>query len=342
MRVRFGCLALLLLPLSAMAHHSVAGTFDSDSIIELQGEVTRIAWQNPHVHFTIRAADNTTYEVESTSLSNLRRWEISPGFMQVGDHIKIAANPSKRGTHDVYALNVLLPDGKEVLLGANLKPRWSDQTVHVSARALTTQGDGSRPELGIFRTWSSPSEAPMLFPENVDSKFDFGNYPLTAPASASVARFDPFTDSPTLNCAPKGMPTVMEEPYPMEFARDGDNIRLRLEEYDTVRTIYMEPNAPPAKPEPSRLGSSVGHWENNTLVVKTSGATWQYFDVVGIPQSAASTMVERFTLAADGSRLDYSITVTDPANFTKPVTLTKYWISVPGVQVSPYHCTATP
>jgi len=35
------------------------------------------------------------------------------------------------------------------------------------------------------------------------------------------------------------MPTIMEQPYPIEFVNKGDAILLRLEEYDSVRTISM-------------------------------------------------------------------------------------------------------
>jgi hypothetical protein len=349
MRIRLAGLGLILLPLTSLAHHSVAGTFDGTAVVELEGKLTRISWQNPHIHFTLVATDaagqQTTWEVESTSLSNLRRWEVTPDFMKVGDYIKVAGNPSKRDRKEIFALNVLLPDGTEVPLGPMLKPvglHWSNSPQQASREVLASAGDPSHPELGIYRVWSTPVDAPMLFPENVDPNFDFASYPLTPAARASVASFDPFTDSPILNCTPKGMPTVMEEPYPMEFVRDGDNIRLRLEEYDTVRTIYMNAAAVPSTQPATRVGTSTGRWEGNTLVVTTQGTDWRAFDVVGIPQSAAATFVERFTLAPDGSRLDYTITANDPANFTAPVTLKKYWIWIPGVEISPYRCTVTP
>lgn len=44
---------------------------------------------------------------------------------------------------------------------------------------------------------------------------------------------------------------MMEQPYPMEFCRAGDDIVLRLEEYDAVRTIHMDREAPPAGTENS-------------------------------------------------------------------------------------------
>lgn len=337
---------LALLPVTAFGHHSVAGTFNSDTTIEIEGRLATVSWRNPHIRFSVETTDakgqTTDWTVETTSLSNLRRWDVAPEFMSVGDRIRIAGYPSKRGGNELYAVDVLLPSGKEVLLDPHVKARWSN--VSTAGRPTSqSEGDPSHPELGIFRVWSTSDTTPMLFPENVNDKFDFSKYPLTEAARASVASFDQFTQSPILNCAPKGMPTIMEEPYPLEFVRDGDRIRLRLEEYDTVRTIYMNAGDAPAEPDPPRLGLSIGHWENDhTLVVATTRAAWSYFDVVGIPQSAAATMVERFTLSADGSRLDYVLTETDPANFTTPVTLKKHWLYLPGAVVHPYHCTSAP
>jgi hypothetical protein len=36
--------------------------------------------------------------------------------------------------------------------------------------------------------------------------------------------------------------------------------------------------------------------------------------------------------------LDYEMVITDPVNFTEPVTLNKKWIHVPGVEILPFEC----
>ncbi len=149
-------------------------------------------------------------------------------------------------------------------------------------------------------------------------------------------------DSPILDCAPKGMPTVMEQPYPMEFAEENQAILLRLEEYDTIRTIHLDAEIEGAEQASTDLGHSVGHWEDRTLVVATTDISWGYFNVVlGIPQSDAVEFVERFTPSIDGSRLDYTMTLIDPATFTEPVVLEKYWLWLPDVQVERYECTVS-
>ena len=327
-------------PALAFGHHSIFGRFDGNGATELEGVVSSISWRNPHVSFTMAAVGNggetETWEIETTSLSNLRKFEIAPDFMQVGDRIRVAGLPSVRGMNEIYARNVLLPGGEEVLLGAGIRPVWSERTVAASERSRATTGDPSRPDLGIFRTWSSAG--PMLLPETVDSDFDLLSYPLTPRARAVVDGFDRLADSPIASCAPKGMPAIMEQPYPMEIVDDGDDIVLRIEEYDTIRTIHLAAAEDPASVPASILGYSTGRWEGASLVVTTSGINWGHFDTVGIPLTEAARIVERFTPTADGSRLDYEMTVTDSSIFAEPVRLEKYWLWIPGVTVEPYEC----
>jgi len=136
------------------------------------------------------------------------------------------------------------------------------------------------------------------------------------------------------------MPTIIEEPYPIEFVDKHDTILMRMEEYDTVRTIHMGASAPAAESQPkTRLGYSTGHWEGTTLVVNTSRIDWRYFDPSGVPQGSAMTIVERFTPSGDGSHLDYTMRVTDPETFTEPVELHRAWVNRPGEEVKPYNCT---
>jgi len=135
------------------------------------------------------------------------------------------------------------------------------------------------------------------------------------------------------------MPTIMEQPYPIEFVQDGDNILLRLEEYDTVRTILIGDFFIAVMPTPTLLGHSRGHWEDTTLVVETSAIDWDYFDKEGIPQGDNMRVTERFTPSADGSRLEYTMTVTDSEVFTAPVMLERHWVWRPGEEIRPYNCT---
>ena len=332
-----------LLPIIAVAHHSFAATFDVGAINELEGEVTSVQWRNPHVLFTLKATDEQgqemLYEIESHSLSIMRRMDISADALSVGDAVKVAGHPARRTANAMFVLNALLPSGQEIVFDPWGAPRWAEN-MGTTDVWQATHDDAQAQQDGIFRVWSTSVTDPNAwpFPEMFDLSL-ISNYPLTEEAQAALQAFDPLTDMPTLNCAVKGMPTIMEQPYPMEIVGQGDNILLRLEEYDTLRTVRMNETAAPADQPLSNLGYSTGRWDGDTLVVRTTNVSWPFFDSVGIPLSEAVEIVERFIPSDDGSRLDLVMTVTDPATFTEPVDVGKTWLALPGIQVEPYECT---
>jgi hypothetical protein len=327
----------LYLPVTAVGHHSFATTFDPGRIDELEGQVTDVRWRNPHVSFTLRTVDEGGAEVlwaiESHSLSIMRRMDLATAFIEVGDNVKVAGNPARRSDlNAMFAQNILLPSGEEWVFrvgGGDL--RWSDRLMGTTERWFATEGERSEAELGIFRVWSTSFTAAR-------GGFGMENYPLTDAARAVLADFDPIAEAPLANCAPKGMPYIMSQPYPMEFVEENDRILLRIEEYDLVRTIYMNEGAPAEAQVPSLLGYSVGRWEDDTLVVRTTGVNYPYYNESGIPLSGEGEYIERIAATDDGSRLSYEITITAPATFTEPLVFEKSWVWLSDVSVEPYEC----
>ncbi len=324
----------IALPATTNAHHAFTGVFDMQNITELNGELTELLWRNPHVRFSIRTAQGETWEIETNSVSILARMDISPEIMNVGDNITVAGFPARNGNLEMWVNNVLLADGREVVTRPGVEPYFSDGTLGTSEVWLAegTEARGSNAQdLGIFRVWSTHFTGPSrsLFVRDM---------PLTASAAAARAAFDPVADDPIGDCTPKGMPWIMSQPYPVEFVDEGDVILFRIEEYDAVRRIDMNPDAN-STPTPSKLGYSRGRWVGQELHVETSAIDWPYFDSSGIPQSADIELSERFYLNEDGSELRYEVTATDPATFTEPVTLDKAWMWRPGEEVKPYECT---
>jgi hypothetical protein len=342
--IRILLMLAISLPSAVQAHHAVAGSYDTTRTIELEGVVTEVLWRNPHVQLSMRSRDENgveiSWELATTSLSNMRRWKIEPDFIEVGDSIRVAGNPAVRGDHGLYVRNVLTRDGAEVLLGLDIRPRWSDRTIEMAESRRRGIGDTSAPELGLFRIWSTPDNIPVLIPRN------FGKTPanrdnLTAAGKLALDNYVWARDNPLKNCAPKGMPTIMEAPYPFVFVKSGENILWHNEEYDTTRTIHMAADASAAQAAPSLLGYSIGRWENErTLGVHTTKMSWGHFDGQGVPLSAAAETYERFSLSELGDRLDYTMTVVDPATFLTDVTLEKHWVWYPDAEVGVYECAA--
>jgi uncharacterized protein DUF6152 len=126
-----------------------------------------VAWQNPHVHFFVRAKEengrSVTWDIEANSLSILRRTDATAENLKVG-------------------------------------------------------GTDANKAAGIFRVWSTKFGEPGGVWRR--------DYPLTDAAKNARGSFNPLTDSVAPGCRPKGMPTTMEQPYPLEFVKKGDTIHL--------------------------------------------------------------------------------------------------------------------
>lgn len=326
--------AALALPSLGWAHHAFIGVFDMDNVSEMTGELTEMSWRNPHVRFSIRTMEGETWEVETNSVSIIGRMDISADLMQLGDQVTVAGYKARSGSLDMWTNNVLLADGREVVTRPGVDPFWSDSTLGTSAEWLA-EGTGTRnapaTEQGIFRVWSTHFTGPsrQLFESDL---------PLTASAAAVRAGFDPVSEELISDCTPKGVPWIMGQPYPVAFVDQGDIILFQIEEYDLVRTIYMDPEAV-LDDIPTELGQSRGQWVGDELHVTTRHINWPFFDSSGTPQSEAVELVERFSLSPDGSQLIYRLTTTDPATFTRPVELDKAWMWRPGEVIKPFECT---
>ena len=336
MRRTISCLVGLTLAASAAAHHSTAAIYDSSRTVEVTGVVEEVSWRNPHGRIVLRAADESggdaRWEIETPAIVMLRILGIGQNFIAVGDRITVAGAPARRDPLAMNGRNVLLSSGYELAFGQNVPYFAAGKNGNVIAR----QHDDSNVEAaeakadGIFRVWGGVMGDPASFP------MFKGGYPLNDAAEAVVARWDPL-DNELLRCGTKGTPLIMITPAPVEFVRDGDRILMRIEEYDSLRVIHMSPDAqPPA--EHSQFGFSRGRFEGETLVVETDHLKAQTFDPDGVPQSEQMRIVERFTPNASYERLDYSLSVEDPAYFTQPFTLTRYFVWKPEMTVQPYDC----
>jgi hypothetical protein len=113
---------------------------------------------------------------------------------------------------------------------------------------------------------------------------------------------------------------------------------LRTEEYDTVRTIHMKAQGNSEAQPKTQVGFSIGRWEGKTLVIDTSRVNARYLNARGVPLGPSARFAERFTPTADGSRLDYTVTITDPDSLTAPAELKRHWVWRPGERVLPFNC----
>jgi len=352
MRIVLVMAGVILLAPAASAHHSRAHY--TGDLRELQGEVVRMRWGNPHTAVMLEtvteAGEAMTWRIDFLGTSGLSR-----ETLQVGQRLTLAGLESSQGPGDLLATNVMLPDGNELLLGA-VEPFWSNDLEPAAGPSrVDTLVDGLAENRGLFRVWSPPAEDwnryirlqhSYYFQESeaerarIWSQAIFGAWrsePYTDEAIAARADWDPYDNFAT-RCEPEGMPRLMMNPHPFEFVDEGERIRLRSELYDIDRIIHMDATLAPEIVAPSSLGFSVGRWDGETLVVGTTRVNWPWLDNSGTPQSQAVAFEERFTVSADQTRLDYRLTITDPATFTEPAVYDRHWVALVGASIRTYGC----
>jgi hypothetical protein len=308
-------LTLSVLPMAAYAHHSFA-IYDRSVIHEIEGALVAVRWRNSHVTFTVRTESSDgqlqDWEIEAAAVYVVERSGVQESMFDGVEYVKAAGWRSPDST-TMQVTNLLLPDGKEILLTGNASNRWSDD--FAGGQLAGERVDHS--DRDLYRVWSI---------ENIGSygrSVQQSEIRLTETASARVA-----ADIQHDVCQPQGMPAIMQNPLPIEFIDNGETIDLQMNTFGVVRTIHIdgEPNydAIPL----SDLGYSVGRRVGDTLEVLTTRVGWPYLDDNGTPQTESVEITERFSLVDNKTRLNYSQTVTDPESFLEPVTVSWYWADI--------------
>jgi len=163
--------------------------------------------------------------------------------------------------------------------------------------------------------WYGPMELNMV-PEGVamqpwaEAKFNSERteYPV---GNRPTVRDNTNTD-PILHCDPVGIPRIYWSIHPFEIIQLPNRILIYYEEFREIRDVWMDGRPIPKNPEPTWLGTSIGHWDGNDLVIDTAGfndKTW--LDSVGHPHTKDLHLTERFH-RVDHDTLQISITFDDP------------------------------
>jgi hypothetical protein len=102
------------LAVPAGAHHSYA-MFDMNRTVELDAQVTRFKWQNPHafIEADVAARGGTTehWAIEMTSPNNLAQEGWKRSSLKEGDRVRIWVHPLRTGARGGSYVGVRLPDG---------------------------------------------------------------------------------------------------------------------------------------------------------------------------------------------------------------------------------------
>ncbi|MEO6387331.1 MAG: hypothetical protein ABIT16_00880 [Croceibacterium sp.] len=159
---------------------------------------------------------------------------------------------------------------------------------------------------GVWETERSKDPEPKLTLAAATAKADF---------EASKERGENL-QGPAANCVPDGMPRIMRI-YPIEFIFSPGRVTIGIETYSQTRRVFTDGRPLPDDPDPFFNGSSVGHWEGDTLVIDTIGLNNQNSLVSGVHLTDQTRIQERIRLEGPDLLVD-TFAITDPNLVTEP------------------------
>ncbi len=297
----------------ASAHHSQA-MFNTGEEILLEGTVAKFDWVNPHMYLTIATTgpDGQPAEIEGEGLAitqalvdGLKREALQPGTP-----IVMRANPNRGGWgKQVRILDITTEDGE-------IHPFYQ-----ANARNLTLT-----PSESLEGKWA-PSRAA------IGAGFGaMARWPVTEAGRAAQRAL---VDDGLCLVEPIPFLAVLDELRTIDISDNEVVIHFENSGDNVLRTIPLSAEHP-ADVQPSLHGHSVATWEGDTLVIDTIGYEPNSSGLGGsVPSSAQKHTIERLTLADDGTRLRYEVTVEDPVYLMEPASLSMQWDHRPDLEFSP-------
>lgn len=202
-----------------------------------------------------------------------------------------------------------------------------------SAQAPGSQGAGSAPDFsGVY--------APAIF-VTAPTVTEPDPYPFTPEAERVFNAYDPLVVAPrqTDDCAAEVMPGVLWSGSPMEIIQEDGRLVIHFERGNIVRSIVMDGTPPPEDQPHTYIGYSVGHWAGDVLTIETTHLLdGGLRNNRGYPMSRDARLTERYWREPGANDLRLELSVDDPANYTRTITLGRDWIWAPDDKLLEWEC----
>lgn len=328
--------ALLLAAGGCLAHHGPSTQFDLSQTIRLSGVISGTQWINPHayVHLDVPRQNGTVerWRCEMRAAAALNRSGWSENLFSPGAQINIEGAPAGDDQFACYVRALSISNGPRLLRYEQLGD--GEETFDSSARpAVLSNGQPN-----ISGTWAAPQR---LSQPGESRRRPVIGYDLeqSAAGKALSASFDRVRDNPEYYCGAVNI--IRDWTYDQLVNRidqTDDTISLNYGFMDVVRTIYLDKREHPQDLPPSRSGHSIGHWEDNTLVVDTVGFAAGILDARrGILHSDQLHVVERFEFDPDNQSLVRHYRGEDPLHLAAPFE-SRDVVFLTSAPFEPYNC----
>ena len=300
---------------TAFSHHSHS-MLDPNDVRVLTGVVAKYSWSMPHVYLKVEAPNPEGVVVEY-SIEMLH-----PGGMAAlgwaNDTFKLGDRITWEGRHDrnkTRAYSSLI---------------WAERNGQRIGRAEGGAEQVINPSTNFTGLWNRGPNQPTYYPPE--------NWPLTDKGQQLVDGFNE-DQNPILECYDPGPPKSMTLPYAhLVSYKDEATLLIERDMMDGVRVVHLDLTIPAGPP--SKLGHSVGWFENGDLIVETSAFTPdRWGSQTGIDSSEQKQVRERFHMINGGMGIEIETTVTDAVYLTRPTTFTHTWVKVPDRDIIHAPCT---
>ncbi len=175
-------------------------------------------------------------------------------------------------------------------------------------------------------------------------EFPSGEYGGLIPTPAALAAAEAWRpeDDMTISraCAAPGMYYTMQGPFPLKIYHGTEFIIIQLEYYDLTRIVFTDGRGHPDDMPATKMGHSIGWWEDDVLVVETTHLAEATITNNGLDHSEQARVIERFRLVNDGTRLTSTQEIEDPEALENRGYRAMHWSRAPedSDHLYPYDC----
>ena len=143
------------------------------------------------------------------------------------------------------------------------------------------------------------------------------------------------------DCWPAGLPVIMTRVWPIAMIQVPTAIYMISGFMNSIRIIYLDgrPHTDPDVVVPSFSGESIGHWEDDALVVDSRYFVDDHHWLdSGIPLTDAFHMIERIRLIDNGANMEVEYTATDPKSWVGEWKWTKRYRRMDDTDITEASC----
>ncbi len=300
-------IALTLVIATPVSGHHSSSIYDTNTLISIEGTVTKFDLKNPHTYIQIETTDaegTRVTDIEAGSISWLGPLGLASDSFKVGDLVIARVfPPTRRNSQVMLGREIVTPTGAVVPLNS-LSP------------SINSPGSTGR-ATDISGTWVMENGA------NYRMRDSQVSWTLTDTASDSLAQHDGVS-TPQSECIPMSVPNLMLYPVVTLIDIRDDAVRMRIDWMDSERVIYTDGREHPDSSQRFLHGHSIGRWEGEEgkiLVVETSNfSDHEAGTGYGIPSGSDKRVTERFQLSDDSTQMSYEGVLESPKYLAEPAT----------------------